>query len=128
MKAHYKIAIAMAGSFALGAAAVQGLHAQAKPPAYSIAEINVKDQDGYAKEFLPLAVKTLQEFGAKYLVRGGKTISFQGEAPPNRVVVLQFESLDKAQAWWNSKATKDAFAIGEKYATFKDFAVEGVSP
>jgi uncharacterized protein (DUF1330 family) len=42
--------------------------------------------------------------------------------------VLQFESLDKAQAWWNSKATKDAFAVGEKYATFRDFAVEGVSP
>jgi hypothetical protein len=81
MKAYYKIAIAMVGSFTLGAAAVQGLHAQAKPPAYAIAEINVKDQDAYAKEFFPLAAKTLQDAGVKYLLRGGKTVSFQGEAP-----------------------------------------------
>jgi len=48
MKAKYTIALAMIGSFALGAAAVQGLHAQSKPPAYVIAEINVTDKDGYA--------------------------------------------------------------------------------
>jgi len=36
--------------------------------------------------------------------------------------------MEKAQAWWNSPATKDAFAIGRKYATFRQFGVEGVTP
>jgi hypothetical protein len=36
--------------------------------------------------------------------------------------------MDRVQAWWNSAATKAAFAIGEKYATLHDFAVEGAAP
>jgi uncharacterized protein (DUF1330 family) len=44
------------------------------------------------------------------------------------VVVVEFDTLDKAQAWWNSQATKDAFAIGKKYADFRQFAVEGLAP
>jgi len=42
-------------------------------------------------------------------------------------VVTQYENLEKAQAWWNSQATKDAFAIGKKYATFRLYAVEGMT-
>jgi uncharacterized protein (DUF1330 family) len=42
--------------------------------------------------------------------------------------VLKFESMDKAQAWWDSPARKNADAIGEKYATFRIYAVEGASP
>lgn len=128
MKAKYTIASAMIGSFALGAAAVQGLHAQSKPPAYVIAEINVTDKDGYVKEFLPLAAKEIQNAGGKYVVRGGKAVSLQGAPPAGRVVITQYESLDKAQEWWNSPARKAADAIGEKYATFRIFAVEGPSP
>jgi hypothetical protein len=37
------------------------------------------------------------------------------------------DSIEKAQAWMSSPATKDAFAIGKKYATFRQFAVEGVA-
>jgi hypothetical protein len=47
----------MIAAAALGAAAVQTLHAQAKPPAYNIAEITTKEQDGYNKEYLPLVTK-----------------------------------------------------------------------
>ena len=51
---HITVGLAMVASAALGAAAVQTLHAQTKPPAYNIAEITIKDQDGYNKEYLPL--------------------------------------------------------------------------
>jgi hypothetical protein len=40
---------------------------------------------------------------------------------------MKFESLGKVQAWWNSAARKNADLVGEKYATFRVFAVEGVS-
>jgi len=127
MRTKYKVALAMAGSFALGVVAVEGLHAQAKPPAYVIAEAGIADPDGYAKEFLPPVLKTIQEGGGHFLARGGMTVSFEGAPPAPRVVVVQWESLDKARAWWNSQATKDAFAIGKKFATFRQFAVEGVT-
>ena len=67
----------------------------------------MNDQDGYMKEFLPPAVKAIEEAGGKYVVRGGNTVSLQGEAPPSRVVILRFESMDKAQAWYNSPGRKD---------------------
>jgi uncharacterized protein (DUF1330 family) len=128
MKTKYTVALAMAASFALGALAVQGLHAQAKPPGYVVVEVAVTDKDGYAKEFIPPAAKAIEEGGGKYVVRGGKTASFQGAPPASRVVVLEFESMDKAQAWWDSPGRKNSQPIGDKYATFRIFAVEGATP
>jgi uncharacterized protein (DUF1330 family) len=126
MTAKYATAIAIS-SFAFGGVAVHGLHAQAKPPAYAIAEITVNDPEKYRTEFLPAAKRAVEEAGGKYVTRGGAAVSLTG-APPARVVVLQFENMAKAQDWWNSPAPKDSDAIGEKYATFRVFAVEGVSP
>jgi uncharacterized protein (DUF1330 family) len=127
MSRYIIVGVAALAGAALGGAAVQTLHAQAKPPGYYIAEITVKDQDGYMKEFVPPAVKSGQEGGAKFLVRGGKTDTLQGAAPAPRVVVIQFDSVDKLQAWWNSPAQKSAQAIGDKYATFRAYAVEGLA-
>jgi uncharacterized protein (DUF1330 family) len=124
----HKVALAMAASFALGAAAVQGLHAQAKPPGYVIVEATVTDNDGYMKEFIPPAAKAIQEGVGKYVVRGGKTVSLAGSPPPPRFILLQFDSIDKAQAWWDSPGRQEAHAIGDKYALFRIFATEGASP
>jgi len=63
---YYKVALAMAAGISLGAAAVEGLHAQAKRAGYVVAEIDMNDQDGYMKEFLPPAVNAIEEAGGKY--------------------------------------------------------------
>ena len=55
MQTNYKIAIALVAGTALGAAAVQGLHAQAKPPGYVVAEIDVSNQEAFTKEYVPLS-------------------------------------------------------------------------
>jgi uncharacterized protein (DUF1330 family) len=128
MKTKYTVALAMAASFGLGVLAVQSLHAQAKPPGYVVVEVAVTDKDGYTKEFIPPAAKAIEEGGGKYVVRGGKATSFQGTPPASRVVVLQFESMDKAQAWWDSPGRKNSQTIGDKYGTFRIFAVEGATP
>jgi uncharacterized protein (DUF1330 family) len=128
MKTKYTVALAMVASFALGAVAVQSLHAQAKPVAYLVAEVVVSNQEAYEKEFVPPAMKAAKDQGGKYLALGGKTVSFAGAPPAPRVVVIQFESMDKVQTWWNSAARRDASAIGDKYGTFRTYAVEGVSP
>ena len=48
MKTHYTVAFAMLAGFGLGTVAVQGLHAQAKAPVYSVAEIDIADQAAYS--------------------------------------------------------------------------------
>jgi len=114
--------------FAVGALTVQALHAQAKPPAYTISEIDVTNVDGFTKEFAPIAGKALQDAGAKFLARGGKTVSIDGEPPKSRVVVHVWENIDKAQAGFASDAYKEARKIGDKYAKFRIIAVEGLAP
>ena len=126
MKSNYKLAIAMLAGFGLGAAAFQGLHAQAKPPAYVISEIDVVDKDAYAKEYLPLAQKALRDSGQKQLAAGGKTAALSGEPPKARIVLSVFESLEKAQAAYTSPAYLEARRIGDKYAKLRIFAVEGL--
>ena len=69
MKSNHKIAAAMLAGVALGAVAVQGLHAQAKPPLYSVAEIDVSNLDAYLKEYVPLAQAAMRAHpgrGPKY--------------------------------------------------------------
>jgi uncharacterized protein (DUF1330 family) len=128
MKSNYKLAIAMLAGAALGATAVQGLHAQAKPPAYVISEIDVTNKDAYAKEYVPLAVKALKESGQKQLAAGGKTASIAGEAPKGRIVVSVFESIEKAQAAYTSPAYTEARKVGDKYGKFRIYVVEGKAP
>ena len=53
MKTKSAVALAMVAGFGLGAIAVQGLHAQAKPPVYTVTEITVTDLDAYTKEYAP---------------------------------------------------------------------------
>jgi uncharacterized protein (DUF1330 family) len=127
MNRYIAVGVAVLVGAALGAAAVQTIHAQANPPAYYVSEVAVKDQNGYMTEFVPPAEKSRQDAGGKFLVRGGKTIALQGAGPAARIVVIQFDNLDKAQAWWNSSAQKSAQAIGDKYGTFRSYLVDGVS-
>ena len=128
MKPNYKLAVAMLVGAALGAAAVQGLHAQAKPPAYVISEVDVTNKEAYAKDYVPLAVNALKESGQKQLASGGKTAPISGEPPKGRIVVSIFESIEKAQAAYTSPAYLDARKIGDQYAKFRIFVVEGLPP
>jgi uncharacterized protein (DUF1330 family) len=128
MNRYITLGVALAAGIGIGGIAVEAIHAQAQPPAYVIAENVVNDQAGYTRDFLPPITKAIQDAGGKFLARGGKTYAMHGTLNANRVVVVQFESLDKVQTWFNSPATKAAFAIGEKYSTLHDYAVEGASP
>jgi|SRR6478672_4571673 uncharacterized protein (DUF1330 family) len=125
MRTLFAVMISILAGTAIGASAVQYLYAQAKPPAYVITDADVTNVDAYIKEYLPLVQKAFLDGGAKYLARNGKVVAFDGE-PPKRVAILVFENLDKAQAALTSAAFKDVRAIGEKYAKFRTFAIEGV--
>ncbi len=126
VKSKYGIAAAVLASFVLGAGASSVLYAQARPPAYIVAEIDVKDQDGYSKEFLPKAQTLVKESGGKYIAGGSnKAIGLAGAPPPNRVVLLQFPDTDAAKAFYVKQGKLEA-NLGNKYASFRAIEIEGV--
>jgi uncharacterized protein (DUF1330 family) len=126
MKTCYTVALSICAGVAVGAAAVQVLHAQAKPPAYVIAEIDVTNAEPFDKEYVPPAAKAVTDGGGKYIVRGGATAPFFGEPPKPRIAVMVFESMEKAKAAFDSSAFKEAKKVGDKYAKFRVYAVEGL--
>ena len=126
MKSKVKIISAVAGSVVLALGTASILHAQAKAPAYTFVEIDVKDQDGYTKDFLPKAQANIKEMGGKYLAGGfNKAISLSGSPPPNRVVLLQFADMDMVQAFEAKQKQLEA-DIGSKFASFRAVGIEGV--
>ena len=126
MKFNYKIAAAVITSFIMGVGAASVLHAQAKPLAYVVAEIDVKDQDGYTKDFLPKAQANIKEMGGKYLGGGfNKAIALSGAKPPNRVALLQFTDMNAVKAFNDKQARLEA-DVGSKYASFRAVAIEGI--
>ena len=127
MKTKFTLALAIIAGVGIGAAAVQALHAQTKPPAFAVVELEVQNSDEFKKEFLPLASKVFSEAGGKFLAGPGLATAIDGTAP-DRVALIAFDSLDRAVATFGSAAYKDARKTGDKYAKFRIFAVEGVAP
>jgi len=117
--------LAMFAGFGLGAVAVQGLHAQAKPPVYSVAEIDIADQAAYST-YVPKAQAVIKAAGGKILAAGGTITAVEGEPPKSRVVIQQWDSLEKYQAYRSSAAFKDLLPMREKVAKWHTFVVEGV--
>ena len=131
MKTKYTVALSMLAGVAVGAVAIQGLHAQAKPPVYLVTEIDVTNPDAYGKEFAPKAQATIKAAGAKFILIGGaggasaKPINAIEGTPPKRVAIQQWESLEALNKWYKSADYQEALKIGQKYATFRRYAVEG---
>ena len=116
----------MLAGVGLGAATVEGLHAQAKPPVYFVAENELTDPDGYRKEYLPLAQAAIKAHGGRYLAAGDAK-SYAGEPPKGRVVILVWDSVEQLEGWFNSPEYRKARAIGEKYAKYRNYAIPGVT-
>jgi uncharacterized protein (DUF1330 family) len=131
MSSNYKIAVAVTAGVAIGALAVQGLHAQAKPPVYYVAEIDVTNPDAYAKEYAPKAQAIIKAAGGRFLAIGGSAATtgtvtaFDGDAP-KRVVVQVWDSMEKIRAWRANPEYVELRKAGEKYAKFRSFAVDGL--
>lgn len=125
MKPHVKMVLTLFAGVGLGAAAVQTVHGQSKPPVYQILEIDITNADGYTKEYAPLVQPAIKAAGGR-LIAGSKPVAIEGELPKSRVVIQQWENLEKLQAWIASAAAKDVRKVGDKYAKFRVIAVEGV--
>jgi uncharacterized protein (DUF1330 family) len=126
MKISCAVALAMLAGVGMGAVGVHRLHAQAKPPVYMIVDNEVTDAERYVKEYVPLAQPTVKAYGGRYIAEGKGTV-VDGAPLKGRVAIVAWDSMEKLQAWRNSPEYMKARAIGDKYAKFRVFAVDGVA-
>ena len=125
MKTRYTVALSMIAGAALGGAAIQGLHAQAKLKAYSIAEVEVTNasaQPGY----LPDVRKAIeQSHGRSLRTLNGRIVSVEGGTPPKNLALVEWDSVDDAMAFYKSKAWTDLAPQREKsQKTIRRYVVE----
>jgi len=94
-------------------------------PAYVIVEIDIHDPAGY-EEYKKLAGATVAKYGGKYIVRGGRTEVLEGDWRPKRIVVLQFESADRAKEWLNCEEYREQRKMRHQTAKTNMILVEGM--
>lgn len=94
-------------------------------PAYVIVDIAIHDAKGY-EEYKKIAPPSISAYGGRYIARGGRCEKLEGDWSPNRLVILQFDSVERAKEWLNSPE----YAAGRKmrHATAKTnmVVVEGI--
>jgi uncharacterized protein (DUF1330 family) len=93
--------------------------------AYVIVDIDVTDPVRY-EEYKKLAAPTVELYGGKYIARGGRTETLEGDWSPNRLVILQFDSVDQAKSWVNSPEYSGPRKIRHETATSTMIVTEGV--
>jgi len=105
VKIQYTVALSVLAGVALGAVAIQGLHAQAKPKAYLVTESEVLDAAALASYTAAISAVQKAAGGRSFGTRG-KIVASVGD-PPKRVGISEWDSLEQVQAYLKSAARKD---------------------
>ena len=92
--------------------------------AYVITEIDVTDPVGY-EQYRRLGPPTVAAYGGKFVVRSAKVEVLKGTWVPKRLVVLEFESVERAKQWWSSQEYSVAKRVRHKTAFTNMIVVEG---
>jgi uncharacterized protein (DUF1330 family) len=112
---------------AVGAAAAAGWQTPGTPKAYIVTEVDVTgDNEVFQRDYAAHAATTTVPFGGRYLARGGRTVSLEGEPPKGRIVISVFDSVEQAQAWRNSPEYVKIAAVRLREATSRQYIIEGL--
>ena len=132
MQTNHKLALATLAGISIGVATAQAIHAQQVkvPPAYVIAEVErdpSKTADpAAARKYAEEAPKSLLPFNGQYVVRGGALQAVEGDAPKGYIVMIAFESMEKARGWYYSAAYEAVKPIRQSSTKSRILIVEGV--
>ena len=128
MTSKFNIALAALVGATVGGAAIHGLHAQAKPKAYTITELETLDAKAAADVANRIAKVQESAGGRNLRTGGGKVVGMEGPPPPKRVAITEWDNLEKAEAFFKSKAFNDLAPDRDKaLKTIRRYAVEVVN-
>ena len=94
--------------------------------AYIIAEIDVHNPEAY-EDYKKLVPASIEKYGGRYLARGGKTEVLEGNWNPKRIVILEFESVERAREWLDCPEYCEAKKIRHRAAISNLIVVEGLN-
>ena len=115
------IAVAAAALAVVGGAAAA---LQSVPKAYLLVQVDVTNPQQYG-EYTKLSPGIIEKFGGRFLARGGRSVTLEGPPAPDRVVVIEFPSFERAQAFYNSPEYVSARKVRAGAAKAQFVLVEG---
>ena len=124
MKTALKLAVSLLVSAAIGGAALTGVRALAKPPAFTIAEIEVIDPATF-QDFAKRNAAGVEAAGGRFLALRGRIVSSEG-TPPKGIALIAWDDLDKAVEYFTSPTFKELIPLRDKGAKVRLFHVEGL--
>ena len=129
MKTNYKLALAILAGISTGAAGANAIRAQQEksPPAYIISEVDAVLDIPTVQKYGERVHETLTPFNHHIIVGGGKTQALEGDAPKG-MVVIAFDSAEKAREWYDSPAYQAIAPLRQSSTKGRIFIVEGISP
>lgn len=93
--------------------------------AYIIAQVNVTDP-GKFETYRAQVPDVIRQYDGKYIVRGGRAETLEGEAPLRRLVILEFETMEAAKAFWHSAEYAPLKALRQEASDSDVVVVEGL--
>jgi uncharacterized protein (DUF1330 family) len=128
MKGYYKVGLAVLGGVLMGIAGGRAIQAQAArtKPAYVIAEVEVTDPVAL-KKYSDKAPQIVASQGGRYVVRGGNPQSLEGDPPKGFIVVIGFDSAEKAREWYDSPEYSAIKPLRQSATKSRLILVEGVA-
>jgi uncharacterized protein (DUF1330 family) len=93
--------------------------------AYIIAMVDVRDPVRY-EDYRKMVLPTITAYGGRFIARGGKTEVLEGHWQPNRLVIVEFPTFDRAKAWWASAEYAEAKALRQATSDGTLVLIEGV--
>ena len=132
MKSKRKLTLALISGLSIGiAAGLVGerlLQAQTKTePGYVIAEVEATDP-ARMQEYASKVTATLAPFHHHYVIRSSRVQSLEGDPPRGTIVMIAFDSVEKAREWYDSAAYAAIRPIRQSSAKSRIFIVEGLPP
>ena len=94
-------------------------------PAYVIVDVKINNHEDY-EEYKKLTPASITAYDGKFIVRGGKTETLEGDWDPERIVVLEFPTVERAKEWWASEMYVPAKQIRQRTASTQMIIVEGL--
>ena len=94
--------------------------------AYCIFDITQVIDEEKIGQYRQLVGATVEQYGGRYVVRGGETEVVEGDWRPVRLVMLEFPSLGQARQWYSSEEYRDLKALRLAATHSNGVIVEGV--
>jgi len=93
--------------------------------AYVIVDVSIHDDVEY-EEYKKLTPPSIKTYDGRFVVRGGQSTTLEGDWKPERIVILEFPTVERAHEWWNSELYSKAKAIRQRAAKTKMIIVQGM--